>query len=212
MVEIPVFSVAGQQVGQLSIDEQQLGERVRPALLKQAVVMYLANRRIATAHTRQRHEVEGSTRKLYRQKGTGNARMGAVRTPQRRGGGRAFGKKAKDIRLEMPKRMRRLACCNAVLAKILSNDVLIFSDLNITQPKTKQIQTALLNVGADRGCVLAVDSYLPAIVKSSRNIPKTDVRMVSDLNAYDILARRKLIFTQAAFEKFSKRVAEQSAN
>jgi large subunit ribosomal protein L4 len=132
--------------------------------------------------------------------------MGNNRTPVRRGGGHTFAKSARDFGKRMPKRMRRLACRNAILVKILSNDAIIFDNLNIDQAKTKELRAALHSVGATRGCVLALDSQNPAMVKSGRNIPKTDVRQVGDLNAYDILRRNKLIFTKPAFESFARKV------
>ncbi len=206
MLEVPIYNIEGQDVGKMAIDEELLGGKIRAPLLKQAVVMYQANLRQGTAATKSRSMVRGSTRKLYRQKGTGNARMGMNRTPVRRGGGHTFAKSARDFGKRMPKRMRRLACRNAVLVKILSNDAIIFDNLNIDQAKTKQLRAALQSVGATRGCVLALDSLNPAMVKSGRNIPKTDVRQVGDLNAYDILRRNKLIFTKPAFESFTRKV------
>src|SRR5690554_1380696 len=111
MIDVPIYNKTGEQVDSLAIDEAQLGSEVRPALLKQAYVMFHANRRQGSARTKSRGMVEGSTRKLYRQKGTGNARVGPRRTVVRKGGGVAFAKtkKREDYRLRMPKKMRRLA-------------------------------------------------------------------------------------------------------
>lgn len=212
MLEVPIYNIEGQDVGKMAIDEELLGGKIRAPLLKQAVVMYQANLRQGTAATKSRGMVRGSTRKLYRQKGTGNARMGMNRTPVRRGGGHTFAKSARDFGKRMPKRMRRLACRNAVLVKILSNDAIIFDNLNIDQAKTKQLRAAFHSVGATRGCVLALDSQNPAMVKSGRNIPKTDVRQVGDLNAYDILRRNKLIFTKPAFESFTRKVQSEGGD
>ncbi len=210
MLEIPVYTTVGQEVGKVSIDEAHLGGRIRPQLLKQAVVMYLANARQGTVATKSRGMVEGSTRKLYRQKGTGNARMGAVRTPQRRGGGRAFAKVTRDYRQQMPKQMRRLACRNAVLSKILAHNVLVLDAFDLQQSKTKELKTALTALGAGRGCVLAMEKCSQPVYRASRNIPKTDVKPVSDLNAYEVLRREKLIFTRPAFEAFVRRAAVES--
>ena len=117
MIEIPVHNAKGKQVDSLQIDERLLGGELRPVLLKQAYVHFHANRRQGSAATRNRSQVEGSTRKLYRQKGTGNARRGPSGTNIMRGGGHAFAKKAKSWRQQMPKKMRRLANRNALLAK-----------------------------------------------------------------------------------------------
>lgn len=200
MVEVPVYTTDGKQTGQMAIEEDHLGTRVRPPLLKQAIVMYQANRRQGTASGKTRGQVTGSTRKLYRQKGTGRARMGSARTPQRRGGGQAFAKSARDFRQQMPKRMRRLACLNAVLAKILSGDVLILDELSFDQPKTQKLRSILSALGAQRGCVVALEAPDKVIYQSSTNLSKTDIRPVRELNAYDVLRRNKLIFTKPAFE------------
>lgn len=123
----------------------------------------------------------------------------------------AFRKSPRDFGLGMPKRMRRLACRNAILAKILSQDVLILEALSLEQPKTKQLRSILEAVGADRGCLLALDAPDENILKSGRNIPKTDIRPVDDLNAFEVLRRRKLVFTKPAFESLTARLAKEFA-
>jgi len=209
MLEVPVYTVEGRQVGQMAIDEEHLGGKVRPRLLKQALVMFQANRRQGSAATKSRGQVRGSTRKLYRQKGTGRARVGSARTSQRRGGGMAFAKTPRDFSKRMPKRMRRLANRNAVLVKILSEDALIFEQVALDQPKTGELRSALQAVGAGRGCVMALATPDDALRRSARNLPKIEVMPVGDLNAYDVLRRNKLIFTRAAFESLAERVAEE---
>jgi large subunit ribosomal protein L4 len=118
MIEVPVFNQSGQEIEKLQVDENQLGGRVNKALLKQAIVMYHANKRQGTVRTQARGEVAGSTRKLYKQKGTGNARTGGIRNPIKVGGGHAKNKRPKDWRLAMPKKARRAARNSALLAKI----------------------------------------------------------------------------------------------
>src|SRR5436305_10454520 len=123
MIEVPVYNQSGAEVEKFQVDEAKLGGEVRKNLLKQALVMYHANQRQGTVRTLARGEVEGSTRKIYRQKGTGNARMGTVRQPVRVGGGHAKQKRPKDWRLSMPKKARRAATRSALLAKFQSGDV-----------------------------------------------------------------------------------------
>src|SRR6476659_4122198 len=123
MIEVPVFNQSGQEIEKIKVDEEQLGGAVRTNLLKQASTMYHANQRQGTVRTLARGEVEGSTRKIYRQKGTGNARMGTVRQPVRRGGGHAKQKRPKDWRQDMPKKARRLARNSAILMKIQAKDI-----------------------------------------------------------------------------------------
>lgn len=200
MIDVPVYNMNGEQTGTMQIDEDILGGRVRISLLKQAVVAWRANQRQGSARTKSRGMVEGSTRKLYRQKGTGNARMGNVRTCIRRGGGVAFAKQDRNYRLDLPRKMRRLARNSALLAKLQSNDVAIIDPLGFEVPKTKDFCSMLKAVGAAQGCVLAMHRPDPTVFKSGRNIPKTEVRQVHELSAYEILRRRKLLFTRAAFE------------
>lgn len=200
MIDVPVYNMSGEQTGAMQIDETVLGRIVRHDLLKQAVVMWRTNQRQGSARTKSRGLVAGSTRKLFRQKGTGNARMGPVRTNVRRGGGRAFGKRERNYRLEMPKKMRQLARRSALLAKLKSEAVAVVDPLSMAAPKTKAFAAMLRAVGADKGCVVALAKPDETLFKSGRNIPKTEIMPVYDLNAYEILRRRKLLFTKEAFE------------
>ena len=207
MLSVPVYNEAGQQIGDEQIDEAVLGGEVNHALLKQAVVMYHANRRQGTAAQQTRSEVAGSTRKLYRQKGTGRARMGNARTPLRRGGGRAFPRKTRDYGLDMPRKMRRLARNQAVLAKIQSAEAVIVDGLTFDVPKTRRFAELLHVLQADRGCLFATNGSDPTLYKSGRNIPRARIVNVADLNAFDILQRRRLVFTKDAFEAFRQTAA-----
>jgi large subunit ribosomal protein L4 len=200
MIDVPVYNMSGEQTGTMQIDETSLGRWVRHDLLKQAVVMWNANQRLNAARTKNRSRVEGSTRKLYRQKGTGNARSGPARTPVRRGGGVAFAKLERNLRRDMPKKMKQLARRSALLAKLKSNSVAIIDSITISEPKTKVFAGMLQKLGADKGCVLALAQPNEAIYKSGRNIPKTEIMPAYELNAYEILRRRKVLFTKDAFE------------
>ena len=200
MINVPVYNMSGEQTGSMEVDEARLGGKVRLDLLKQAVVMWQSNQRQGSARTKNRARVEGSTRKLFRQKGTGNARMGTVRTCIRRGGGVAFAKLERNIRRAMPKKMRRLARNSALLAKMQAGNVLVVDPLTVAEPKTRPFFQMLKKLGADRGCVLAMEEPSSAVFKSGRNIPKTDIRQVHELNAYEILRRRKVIFTRKALD------------
>lgn len=202
MISIPVYNNDGKEIDQIQIDEQQLGGRVRPALLKQALVMYHANLRQGSATTKSRGMVQGSTRKLYKQKGTGNARMGANRTVVRRGGGVAFAKKPRDFTLTMPKKQRRLARNSAILAKLKSNDALVIDELKFSEPKTSKFVSILGNLKIDRSCLVAMLSHDENVYKSLRNIPRIDSLLVEQLNVGDICKRRKLLFTREAIDKF----------
>jgi large subunit ribosomal protein L4 len=199
MLGIPIYDEAGKQVGTEELDEAVLGGAVNPQLVKQAVVAYLANQRQGHAQQLTRAEVHGSTRKLYRQKGTGNARMGNARTPIRRGGGNTFPRRVCDFRQDLPKKMRRQARSHALLAKIQDNQVCILDGLAFDAPKTKRLAGVLTALGIDRGCVLATAGKDEHLYKSGRNLPRTRVMDVAELNAYFILVRPKLVLTREAF-------------
>src|SRR5438270_6872187 len=139
MIEVPVFNQDGQKVETFQLDEQKLGGEVRTNLLKQAIVMYHANQRQGTVRTLARGEVAGSTRKMFRQKGTGNARTGGIRNPIKKGGGHAKQKRPKDWRQAMPKQARRLARNSPILSKIQSKDIRVIDSITLAQPKTKEV-------------------------------------------------------------------------
>ncbi len=204
MIELPIYNKTGKKVDTLAIDEAQLGSEVRHALLKQAYVMFHANRRQGSARTKNRSRVEGSTRKIYKQKGTGGARAGTVRTNLRKGGGVAFAKLRThdDFRRDMPKQMRRLANRNALLAKLVDNEVKCFVDLDFSQPKTSEFVTLLEAVGVDRSCLVAVDSANRNAALSARNIPDVDTIRVDQLNAFDLLNHRFLVVDRTSLESF----------
>ncbi len=200
MIDVPVYNMNGEQTGAIQVDEAVLGGRVRHDLLKQVVVIWQKNQWQGSARTKCRSMVEGSTRKLFRQKGTGNARMGTVRTPIRRGGGVTFAKLQQTHARELPRKMRRLARNSALLAKIKAGAVAVVDPLAMDAPKTKRLYTLFKALGADQGCIVALDRPNPAVLKSGRNIPKTEIKPVGELNAYEILRRRKILFSKAAFE------------
>ncbi len=156
MIEVPIFNQAGEKVETLQVDEAKLGGEVRKHLLKQALVMYHANQRQGTVRTQARGEVAGSTRKMFRQKGTGNARTGGIRNPIKKGGGHAKQKRPKDWRQAMPKKARRLARDSAILAKIQSNDMRVVDQIKLEQPKTKLSPQMFKALGIDRSCLLCI--------------------------------------------------------
>src|SRR5437867_5646083 len=137
MIDVPIYDQSGKQLETVQVDEARLGGPVNKPLLKQALVYYHANQRQGSSRTLARGEVAGSTRKMFRQKGTGNARTGGIRNPIKKGGGHAKQKRPKDWRQAMPKKQRRLARDSAILAKLQSNDVRIVDEFKFDAPKTK---------------------------------------------------------------------------
>ena len=199
MINLSVYNREGKEVESLEVDEAVFGSSVRYPLLKQAIVMYHANKRVGTASTKSRGMVAGSTKKLFRQKGTGNARIGNVRTGKRVGGGVTFAKVARDFSKRMPKKQRRLARDSAILAKLLNNNIVVVDELNFERPKTSDFANLLGNLKIDRSCLVTISSLDENLYKSARNIPKIAVMSVADLNAGDICRCHKMLFTKEAF-------------
>ena len=204
MIELPVYNREGKQVDAINIDETLLGTEVKPTLLKQAYVMFHSNRRQGSARTKSRGMVEGSTRKIYRQKGTGNARMGQVRTNIRKGGGVTFAKTRthEHFRKDMPKKMRQLANRNALLAKLVDGEVKCIIDLDFKTPKTKEFKAILDAVGVNRSCLVAVDSENRNAAVSARNLDNVDTIRVDQLNVFELLNHRFLVVDKASIEAF----------
>ena len=198
MIDLAVYNRDGQEIDSLKVDEAALGGSVRHALLKQAIVMYHANSRVGTVMTKGTSQVAGAGRKLFRQKGTGNARVGNIRTGKRRGGGMTFAKSPRDFRKYMPKKQKKLARDSAILAKLLTDNVVVVDGLKLDKPRTKDFLSVLTNLKIDRSCLVAIRDYDENILKSARNVPKVAVMSVSELNAGEICSYRKMLFTREA--------------
>ena len=202
MIDLAVYNRDGEEVDSLKVDESAFGGSVRHPLLKQAVVMYHANKRVGTAATKSRGMVAGSSRKVFRQKGTGNARIGNIRTGKRVGGGVTFAKENRDFGKRMPKKQRRLARDSAVLAKLLSNNIVVVDELGFEKPRTKDFISVLDNLKiSNNSCLVMTDDYDNNLYKSARNVPRVDVMPVAELNAGDICNHSKVLFTKEAFLK-----------
>src|SRR5215468_4027719 len=154
MLNLPVYNREGQSVGTVQVDPAEFGGKINRQLLHDVVVMYLANQRAGTHSTLRRGEVSGSTKKLFRQKGTGNARVGPRRTNKRRGGGTAKGPKPRDYEYHMPKKMVRAATRMAILSKFQDNEALVIDDLGVTEIKTKPVAGMLKALKLNDGTLL----------------------------------------------------------
>jgi len=203
-MKVPVYNQSGDQVRQHELDGQSLGP-VRTKLLKQVIVGYEANRRVGTAHAKRRSEVVGSSRKLYRQKGTGYARAGSRRSPVRVGGGKAHGPRPRDFRQVLPKRMRRQALASALAGKLRDGEVRLLESLSLAEPKTRVVAELLGRLGCLESCLLVVPAYDPTVVKSVRNLPAVEVREAREVNAHDLLRRRQVVFVGEALERVMER-------
>lgn len=206
MISLPVHNRAGQQVGTYEFDESELAAGINRQLLHDVVVMYETNRRQGTVQTKNRGDVKGSKKKMYRQKGTGRARMGNKRTPIRRGGGHTFGKRPIDWTYRLPRKAVALATRMALLSKFQDNQVRIVDELKIDVPKTKDVVLLLNALGlADASCLLSIEQHDPLVWKSARNIPTLSVAPALELNAYELLRRKNLVLTKAALDRIRNR-------
>jgi len=204
-MDVPVYNMQGKEVGKLSIDEQALGGSVNPALIKQAYVRYHANLRQGSARTKSRGMIDYTTKKMYKQKGTGRARHGDKAVNIFRGGGRAFAKTKtrEDYRLDMPKKMRRKANRNALLAKLVDGEVKIIDSLSMSKPATKDFVALLDGLGVDRASLVALS---PDAEKShnarmsARNIGDVSLCRADQLNAFEMLNHRYLVIGKDELE------------
>ena len=206
---VPVLNKQGAQVGTVDIDETALGGEVRPALIKQAYVRYHANLRQGSARSKNRREVSGSTRKLYKQKGTGNARHGDRKVNLMKGGGHAHSKKRtrEDYRLDMPKKMRRKANRNALLAKLKDGEVRIIEKFAFAEPKTKAFETFLESLKIDRSTLVALPGDAAAaenVRLSGRNVESVTLLRPEQLNCFEMLNHRFLVISRADLEAWLK--------
>ena len=210
MATLPVFDRSGKQVGSYEIDPAVLAPRINKQLLHDVVVMYEANQRLGTFRTKNRGEVAGSTKKMYRQKGTGNARAGSRRSGVRRGGGHIFAKRPRDFSYRLPRKAVQLATRMALASKLQADNVVVIDELSFAAPKTKDMAAILKNLNCGGVSVLVTTAANdPNVYKSARNIAKVCVSPEADLNAYLLLRPRKVVITRAALDQVKQR-AEQN--
>jgi large subunit ribosomal protein L4 len=206
MVKLPVYDLSGNKVDDYEIDPAAIAPKVNKQLLHDAVVMYLANKRQGSNKTKTRGEVSGSTKKMYRQKGTGNARMGAKRTPVRRGGGHANARQPRSYYYRLPRKAVQAATRMALAAKIGSESVLVIDRLAMEAPRTKALAGAFKALGLEGvSKTLATATHDKNIYLSGRNIQGLTISPVSDLNALNILRPRKLVLTREALDWIKSR-------
>lgn len=209
-LSVPVYSLTGRSSGTLSLPKEIFGQKINKNLLAQAVRVYMANQKIHTASTKTRGEVEGSTAKIYKQKGTGRARHGSIRAPIFVGGGIVFGPKPKKVRLALPQKMRKAALLAALSAKVNNNNVVGLSGLEKASGKTKEMFQLLNKItGKDketRSALIVTDEKNDNVVRAVRNIPGMSVLPANLINAYEVLKHDILMVTKAAIERLGKKI------
>jgi len=208
MVSLKIYNRSGDEVGTYEVDPAELAPRISKQLLHDAVVMYQANLRQGSVKTKSRGQVAGSTRKMYRQKGTGNARAGSRRSGVRRGGGHIKSRQPRDWSYRLPRKALRLATRMAVAAKVQDGEVVLIDDLSFESPSTKGMAGILKALNLAGSSLLVTTAGLDEnVYKSSRNIANVAVSPVAELNALSVLKPRRLLMTKAALDAFRERIA-----
>jgi len=200
-VQVPVYSLSGEIARHIDISDRVFAEPFREAVVHQAMVRQQANVRQGTASTKTRREVAGSSRKLFRQKHTGYARAGSIRSPLRRGGGVIFGPKPRSYRQAMPKKMRRLALRCMLSAKVRDGELRVIEELKLSEPKTKEMVRILAALGLDTSTLIVTGEVEANVVKSARNLALVKTLPANILNLVDLLSHRALLMTESAVRK-----------
>ncbi|HMF13124.1 MAG TPA: 50S ribosomal protein L4 [Gemmataceae bacterium] len=206
MLTLKVYNRQGESVGTVDVDPAEFGGEINRQLLHDVVLMHLANQRAGTHSTLRRGEVAGSTKKLFRQKGTGNARVGTKRTNKRRGGGTAKGPKPRDYEYHLPRKAVRAATRMAILSKLQDQEAMVLDELTLSEAKTKHVAGLLKALKLnDTTCLIGTAGPDATVYKAARNIPGVEVHPTKDFNAYTVLKQKRLVLTRAALEELRKK-------
>lgn len=207
MAKLTVHDRKGNKVGTYNVDPADFAPRINKQLLHDAVVMYQANLRQGSHKTKSRGEVSGSTKKMYRQKGTGNARAGSRRSGIRRGGGHIFAIKPRDYSYRLPRKALQLAMRMALASKVRDDQLVVIDELRFESPKTRDMAQIIRNLGCDGDSVLVTTAEHDVnVYKSARNIQRVSVSPAGDLNALCLLSSRRVLVTKAALDALKARV------
>jgi large subunit ribosomal protein L4 len=209
MPKLTVHDRKGAKVGTYSVEASDFAPSINKQLLHDAVVMYQSNQRQGTHKTKTRGEVSGSKKKLYRQKGTGNARAGHKRSGTRRGGGHIMSIQPRNYVYRMPRKALQLATRMALASKIADDELVIIDDLSFEAPKTRDMAAVIKALGCDDNSLLVTTaSHDVNVYKSARNLPKVDVSPAHDLNALCLLSAKRLLITKSALDQLKENAAK----
>jgi large subunit ribosomal protein L4 len=206
-MKLAITKLAGGSAGEVELDEAVFGLEPRADLLARCVRWQLAKRRAGTHAVKNRSEINRTTKKVYKQKGTGNARHGAASAPQFRGGGRAFGPQVRSHEHDLPKKVRALALRHALSSKARGEALIVVDEARLDEGKTKALKSTFGQLGLSNALIIAGAEVDQNFGRAARNIPNIDVLPVQGINVYDILRREKLVLTRAAVEALAARFA-----
>lgn len=201
MPKVDLYNVSGQVVGNIELSENVFGAEVNKEVMHLAVVNQLANKRQGTQSTKTKSEVRGGGRKPWRQKGTGRARQGSIRSAQWIKGGIVLGPKPRSYRFTLPKKVKRVALKSALTSKVSGSEILVLDTLAFENIKTKQMVNVLNNLKVDSSALIVLSEKNENVEKSARNIPGVKTALVNTINVFDILKYNKFIITKEAVEK-----------
>ncbi|MCL1885506.1 MAG: 50S ribosomal protein L4 [Dehalococcoidia bacterium] len=203
-MNIPVYNMSGEVVRNIDISDAVFAQPVNEALVHQALAAQRANARQGTSDTKTRSEVVGSVKKLYRQKGTGRARPGSIKSGVRRGGGVIFGPHPRDISVLLPKKMRRAAIRSVLSAKVSEQELMVLDELRFDAPKTSEMFKMIKSLGIDGKAIVVLSEMDEAVVKSARNLRNVKTMPAKQLNVADMLAYDKLLMTETALRQIEE--------
>ncbi|WP_018663959.1 50S ribosomal protein L4 [Heyndrickxia acidiproducens] len=201
MPKVALYNQSGSKVGEIELNDSVFGIEPNEHVLFEAIIMQRASLRQGTHKVKGRSEVRGGGRKPWRQKGTGRARQGSIRSPQWRGGGTVFGPVPRSYSYKLPKKVRRLAIKSALSSKVQEENILVLDALNFDAPKTKDFVAVLKNLSVDKKALVVTDGLNENVALSARNIPGITVVEASGVNVLDVISHDKLIMTQSAVQK-----------
>ena len=201
MPKVAVYNISGEQVSEMVLSENIFGAKINEHVLYEVVKNQLANKRQGTQSAKTRSEVRGGGRKPWKQKGTGRARHGTIRSPLWAGGGVTFAPKPRDYSYTIPKKIKRLAMKCALSAKVASNEIIVLDDLSFDAPKTRDMVNILKNLGVKRKALIVMLEKDDMLIRSANNIPGVVTALTNTINVYDILKYDNFIITKAAVEK-----------
>ncbi|HJA41620.1 MAG TPA: 50S ribosomal protein L4 [Firmicutes bacterium] len=207
MAKVTLFNQAGDQVGEAELNDAVFGIEPNESVVFDAVMMQRASLRQGTHKVKNRSEVSGGGRKPWKQKGSGRARQGSIRSPQWRGGGIVFGPTPRSYAYKLNKKVRRLALKSALSSKVIDNEVKVLDELFFEAPKTKEMVAVLNNLNVDSKALIVIANENEAVKMSARNIPGVTVLTAEAINVLDLVAHNKLIMTQGAVEKIEEVLA-----
>jgi len=204
-MKLDISTIEGGSAGSIDLDDAIFGLEPRVDILQRCVRWQLAKRQAGTHAVKNRSDINRTTKKVYKQKGTGNARHGAASAPQFRGGGRAFGPQVRSHEHGLPKKVRALALKHALSAKVQDAALIIVEDAKLADPKTKALKESFGKLGVTSALIIAGAEVDANFGRAARNISNVDVLPVQGINVYDILRRDKLVLTRAAVDALEAR-------